>query len=204
MKPPSKGDSWNTGIKDAPVAITEYDPAWPSQFERERELLAATLQEWSDGPIEHVGSTAVPGLPAKPVIDIMVAVRSLDASRGAIPALTPLGYLYAPYHADVMHWFCKPSPAFRTHHLHLVPFGSLLWTERLDFRDHLRRNPTVAAEYAELKRRLAKEHEFDREAYTEAKGPFIRHVLDLARTVPRSGTPFNQPVQPTPARGPRG
>jgi GrpB-like predicted nucleotidyltransferase (UPF0157 family) len=180
MRSPAKGDSRTSGIEDAPVHIVEYDPAWPSRFERERELLAVALQKWTGGPIEHVGSTAVPGLPAKPVIDILVAVVSLDASRDALSALAPLGYLYYPYHADIMHWFCKPSPSFRTHHLHLVPFSSRLWTERLLFRDHLRRNPMVAAEYAELKRRLAKEYEFDREAYTEAKGPFIQHVLDVA------------------------
>ncbi len=182
MRSPSKGDSRKGRIQDAAVNLVEYDASWPDQFERERELLAVTLQEWIHGPIEHVGSTAVPGLPAKPIIDIMVAVQSLDASREAVPALEPLGYLYAPYHADVMHWFCKPSPSFRTHHLHLVPFGSRLWTERLVFRDHLRRNPTVAAEYAELKRRLAKRYEFDREAYTEAKAPFIQEVLDIAKT----------------------
>jgi GrpB-like predicted nucleotidyltransferase (UPF0157 family) len=127
-----------------------------------------------------VGSTAVPGLVAKPVIDIMVAVASLAASRPAISALADIGYVYVPYRAEVMHWFCKPSPSFRTHHLHLVPFGSRLWVERLAFRDHLRRDAAVAAEYAELKRRLAQRYEFDREAYTDAKEPFIRRVLSLA------------------------
>ena len=79
-----------------------------------------------------------------------------------------------------MHWFCKPSAAFRTHHLHLVPFNSPLWIERLAFRDFLRKDPAVAAEYAELKGRLATQFEFDRESYTDAKGPFIQHVLGLA------------------------
>ena len=124
-----------------------------------------------------MGSTAVPGLAAKPVIDIMAAVESLAASREAIAAAAEAGYLYFPYRPDEIHWFCKPSASFRTHHLHLVPFGGRLWIERLAFRDCLRRDAATAAEYAALKQRLAKEYMFDREAYTDAKEPFIRKVL---------------------------
>jgi GrpB-like predicted nucleotidyltransferase (UPF0157 family) len=81
----------------------------------------------------------------------------------------------------VMHWFCKPSPAHRTHHLHLVPLGSPLWIEQLAFRDYLRTHPDTAREYASLKHTLAAAHRFDREAYTAAKGPFVRRVLGEAR-----------------------
>ena len=165
---------------EASVQIVPYDPAWPSLFEQERTLLEAALETWLTGPIEHFGSTAVPGLPAKPVIDVMAGVESLDASRDAIPAAGGLGYVYYPYRPDVMHWFCKPSAAFRTHHLHLVPVNSRLWIERLAFRDYLRKQPALAAEYADLKVGLAKQFEFDREAYTDAKGPFVQRVLALA------------------------
>jgi GrpB-like predicted nucleotidyltransferase (UPF0157 family) len=165
---------------DASVRIVPYDPAWPSLFQQERSLLEAALGKWLAGPVEHFGSTAVPRLAAKPVIDIMAGVESLDASRDAIAAAGGLGYVYYPYRPDVMHWFCKPSAAFRTHHLHLVPFNSPLWIERLAFRDYLRKVPAVAAEYAELKGRLATQFEFDRESYTDAKGPFIQHVIGLA------------------------
>ena len=79
-----------------------------------------------------------------------------------------------------MHWLCKPSDAVRTHHLHLVPFGSPLWHDRLAFRDYLRRHPPIAAEYVALKRELAAKYEFDRSAYTDAKEPFVRRVLALA------------------------
>jgi GrpB-like predicted nucleotidyltransferase (UPF0157 family) len=79
-----------------------------------------------------------------------------------------------------MHWFCKPNSSQRTHHLHLVPYGSALWSERLAFRDYLRSNPAVAGEYANLKARLADVHRNDREAYTEAKGPFVARVVRLA------------------------
>ena len=162
---------------DAPVEVVAYDVTWPSKFEAERLLLEAILARWLAGSIEHIGSTAVPLQPAKPVIDIMAPVYSLKASRPAIEAAATTGYVYYPYKAEVMHWFCKPSPYHRTHHLHLVPFGSPLWHQRLDFRDALRRNPTLAAEYAELKLRLAEKFRLDREAYTEAKSPFVQRVL---------------------------
>jgi GrpB-like predicted nucleotidyltransferase (UPF0157 family) len=149
-------------------------------FEQERSLLRRELDEWLTGSIEHVGSTAIPGLAAKPVIDIMAGVESLAASGGAIAAASRIGYVHFPYRPDVMHWFCKPSPAFRTHHLHLVPFNSREWIERLAFRDYLRRDSTAAAEYAALKHKLAIAFEFDRESYTDAKGPFIRRVIELA------------------------
>jgi GrpB-like predicted nucleotidyltransferase (UPF0157 family) len=166
--------------KSAPVRVVCYDPTWPDQFERERSDLAALLAPWLVGPIEHVGSTAVPGLAAKPVIDIMAAVRDLDSSRPVIDVLPRLGYCYWPYREDVMHWFCKPSDAFRTHHLHVVPFRSQLWLDRLAFRDYLRAHRPVAAQYASLKYELAKRCEFDRETYTDAKLPFVERVLRMA------------------------
>ena len=162
---------------DAPVYIAPYDRSWPARFEAERRLLANILHPWLAGPIEHVGSTAVPGMPAKPVVDIMAGVESLEASRDAVGVLREHAYHYAPYRSDVMHWFCKPCLSERTHHLHLIPFDSPLWHERLGFRDHLRHNRAVAEEYARLKHHLAELHRQDREAYTEAKGAFIARVL---------------------------
>ncbi|HLI65941.1 MAG TPA: GrpB family protein [Caulobacteraceae bacterium] len=160
-----------------PVVIEPYDPAWPAMFEVERAVLAAVLAPWLAGPIEHIGSTAVPGLPAKPVIDIMGAVADLAASRPAIEALTPLSYCHFDYKGEVMHWFCKPSDRMRTHHLHLVPFGSPLWLERLAFRDRLRADPAVRDAYRDLKLGLADRFRDDREAYTEAKTDFILTML---------------------------
>jgi len=113
-----------TPQREAPIHLAAYNPAWPSLFEVERDVLEGTLEPWLSGPIEHIGSTAVPGLLAKPVIDILAAVDTLEMSRPAISVLVGLGWVYFPYRGEVMHWFCKPSPAFRTHHLHLVPFGS--------------------------------------------------------------------------------
>ncbi|HVU05093.1 MAG TPA: GrpB family protein [Polyangiaceae bacterium] len=169
-----------TDTDDAPVRIVSYDASWPSSFEAERAVLANVLEAWLVGSIEHVGSTAVPGLAAKPVIDIMAPVGDLDASRPAIAALTAVGYCHFPYRPERMHWFCKPSPAFRTHHLYLVPHDGPTWRERLLFRDVLRARPDILAEYAALKQRLATLHEFDRETYTDAKSPFVERVLGMA------------------------
>jgi GrpB-like predicted nucleotidyltransferase (UPF0157 family) len=160
-----------------PIRLVPYDPTWPSRFTEEAKALKAALGPWLAGPVEHVGSTAVPGLAAKPVIDIMAAVRDLPSSLEARRALVPLEYRYYPHRPDVMHWFCKPSPRRRTHHLHLVPYRSRLWFDRLAFRDALRERPSVAAAYAALKASLAERHEFDREGYTEAKGDFVRRTL---------------------------
>jgi len=159
------------------VILSTYNPEWPHKFEREKELLISAAGQWLNGSIEPIGSTSVPGLIAKPVIDIMFGVRSLDISRPAIEAIVNSGYHYYPYKKEVMHWFCKPSPDHRTYHLHLVPFQSDLWIERIRFRKLLRSNTEVAKEYSDLKRELAQKYQRDRESYTEKKWPFIKKVL---------------------------
>lgn len=164
----------------ARVEIVPYEPAWPRRFEEEREALRHVLTPWLAGPIEHIGSTAVPGLAAKPVVDIMAGVDTLDGSRDAIEAAATLGYCYFPYQAHLRHWLCKPSDAFRTHHLHLVPVGSAQWIRPLAFRDYLRAHAEIAAQYEQLKRRLAEEFRSDREAYTRNKAPFIDAVTEKA------------------------
>jgi GrpB-like predicted nucleotidyltransferase (UPF0157 family) len=168
------------GVDEEPVRIESYDPSWPARFEEERRALEKTLGNSITGGVHHVGSTSVPGLDAKPVIDILVGVDDLESLRNFIEPLGGLGYMYAPYRPDEMHWFCKPDPAHRTHHLHLVPTDSPRFNGELAFRDYLRIHREVAKEYAALKRRLAAEFEHDREAYTEAKADFIQEVLDRA------------------------
>jgi GrpB-like predicted nucleotidyltransferase (UPF0157 family) len=169
--------SSTTEEKSAPVIVVPYDSSWPDKFEREKQVLSHALAPWLACPIEHVGSTAIPGLAAKPIIDIMVAVENLDASRPAIQAAEASGYIYWPYKADIMRRFCKPSDAHRTHHLHLVPFGSGLWQARLGFRDALRADARLAQEYAQLKFSLASKYRDDREAYTQSKSGFVHRVL---------------------------
>ena len=164
------------------VEIVPYDPAWPGEFEAEKARLEPVLAPWLAGAIHHVGSTSIPGLAAKPVIDILAEVRSLEESRAAIEPLRALSYHWFPYQEDLMNWFCKPSPERRTHHLHLVVRGSRAWREELAFRDALRAEPETARAYEELKRRLAVELADDREAYTVAKTEFVESVL--ARALP--------------------
>jgi len=163
----------------APIEIVDYNALWPGKFAEERERLLVAISQWLRGSIEHVGSTAVVGLRAKPVIDIMAGVESLPASRDAIRVLRRLDYQYWPYKSDVMHWFCKPSAEFRTHHLHLVPVGSSMWVERLAFRDRLRADASARIEYAALKDDLATRYSDDREAYTDGKTDFVRRMVAL-------------------------
>ena len=162
---------------DEPVRIEPYKPAWPARFELERAALQGAIGEWVAGGIHHVGSTAVPGLDAKPVIDILVGVQSLEEARSCFERLAALSYLYGPYRVAEMHWFCKPHPSRRTHHLHLVPTSLPRFRDELAFRDYLRTHRDVADKYAALKRHLAAEFEHDREAYTAAKSDFISAIV---------------------------
>jgi len=181
---------------DAPIELVAYQSGWPALFSAEATTLSAVLSPWLVGPIEHIGSTAVPGLLAKPIIDMMAPVRSLTEARGAIEAAAGAGWVYFPYKADVMHWFCKPSPAHRTHHLHIVPIDSQLWHDRLAFRDALRSQPETAAAYAHLKLSLAQKYSQDREAYTEAKTSFVAQVI--AAWNPRAGAAAHKAGNPDP------
>jgi GrpB-like predicted nucleotidyltransferase (UPF0157 family) len=169
-----------TSHPDAPIEVVPYNSAWRDMFLAEQAVLHQVLAPWLAGEVEHVGSTAVPGLAAKPVIDIMAPVNTLAESLGAIKAAESLGYLYWPYKPTQMHWFCKPSPAHRTHHLHIVPATSEPWRQHLAFRDALRANAQLAQAYALLKLRLAEQHRTDRDGYTEAKTPFVLAALQAA------------------------
>ena len=164
-------------MSQASVELREYDASWPSKFELEKNFLMSIAGHWNEGGIEHVGSTSIPGMKAKPVIDIMFGVKSLQGSLPAIDLLVSNGYQYWPYKKEVMHWFCKPSDSYRTHHLHLIPYQSPLWGERIKFRDILRSNTDIAKDYERLKETLAVKYKDDREAYTREKWPFIREVL---------------------------
>lgn len=169
-----------SGWVDQEVRLVAYDHTWPVRFEAEAALLEGAIVAWVTGGIHHVGSTAMPGMTAKPIIDILVGVADLRTSLPCVELLEPLGYVYAPYLPEVMHWFCKPDPARRTHHLHLVPTDSGRYRDELDFRDTLRADPATAQAYAELKQDLAQRFRQDREAYTAGKTGFVAEVLGRA------------------------
>lgn len=165
-----------------PVAVVPYDLVWPARFEAERALLEGVLAPWLEEGIHHVGSTAIPGIAAKPVIDVIAGVRELEAARAAFEPLREHSYHHTPHRPGIAHHFSKPSPRLPevTHGLHLTEPGSDLWRERLAFRDALRSDFVLAAEYEALKLRLATEHPHDVGAYTAGKRDFVTCVLAAA------------------------
>jgi GrpB-like predicted nucleotidyltransferase (UPF0157 family) len=168
-----------TGCPPKCVVVVPYDTRWPVLFEEEKRRLEIALGGLG-ASIEHVGSTSVSGLAAKPVIDIMVGVRSLADIERRIEALEECGYHYVPEYERELperRYFRRPLLHPRTHHLHCVVLGSEFWRRHLAFRDHLRGNPEDALAYGALKRRLARLHRWDGPAYTDAKSPFIEGVL---------------------------
>jgi GrpB-like predicted nucleotidyltransferase (UPF0157 family) len=165
---------------DDPVVVVPYNEAWPSLFEEERACIERAIGPWVE-EIEHVGSTAVPGLAAKPVIDIMVGVKSLDDTPIFVKRLEAIGYEYVPELERQMpqrRYFRKLRQGRRTHQIHLVERSdAAFWDRHILFRDYLRRHPLVAVEYARLKHELSGRFRDDRIAYTEAKTAFIREVV---------------------------
>jgi GrpB-like predicted nucleotidyltransferase (UPF0157 family) len=162
------------------VTVVPYDPDWPRRFEAERELLERVLAPWLDEGIHHVGSTAIPAISAKPLIDMIAGVRDLHEARAAFGPLGEQSYVYTPHRPGIAHHFSKPSPVLpeTLYGLHLTEPGSDLWRERLAFRDALRNDPALAAEYETLKFRLAEECRLDLCAYTAGKRDFVIRVLD--------------------------
>jgi GrpB-like predicted nucleotidyltransferase (UPF0157 family) len=157
------------------IVVAPYDPDWPMRFEEERTLLERVLRPWLEGGIHHIGSTSIPGISAKPILDLMAGVRDFEEAREAYEPLARHGYVHEPHRPGIAHHFAKHSPDGRTTHgLHLTEPGSDLWRERLVFRDALRADPGLAAEYEALKLGLVDE---DADAYVQAKRPFVADVL---------------------------
>jgi GrpB-like predicted nucleotidyltransferase (UPF0157 family) len=163
------------------VEIVDYDPRWPVLFDEEAMRLRAALDPSLIVGLEHFGSTAIPGLSAKPIIDILIAVRSLAAAQASF-----VGALREVYWADNPKkdrmFFVKGMPPFgsrRSHHVHVTETHGEMW-QRLAFRDYLRAHPEEAETYERLKRRLAAEHQTDREAYTDAKSAYVESVMRKA------------------------
>ena len=176
------------------VALVPHDPRWAELFRRERDHLRTCLPADLLGRIEHFGSTAVPGLAAKPIVDMLVEVADLQATRMRIaPVLESQGYDYfwRPTHGDdgppFYAWFIKRNPGtgVRTHHIHMVEADFVEHWDRLLFRDYLIEHPCVAGEYQELKLRLASAHPNDRVAYTNGKTEFVLRVTEQAKRLYR-------------------
>jgi GrpB-like predicted nucleotidyltransferase (UPF0157 family) len=174
------------------IQVVPYDLDWLRRFEAERSLLEDVLLPWLEGSIQHVGSTAIPGVAAKPVIDIVAGVRDFEAARAAYEPLSGQSYVHAPHRPDIAHHFSKPSPRLSEMRfgLHLTEPGSDLWLERLAFRDVLSADTALATEYEALKIRLAVAHGDDLGAYTAGKRDFVERVLA------RVGLEDRSPVSP--------
>jgi GrpB-like predicted nucleotidyltransferase (UPF0157 family) len=149
-----------------PRLFVPYDAEWPALFEAERARLEDALEPWLTGGIHHIGSTAVPGLAAKPIIDMIAGVRDLEEARGAFEPLEALGYSYREHRPEA-HLFVTATSG-----IHLTEAGSDLWRERLAFRDALRADPELRREYAEWKLEHAGPNGYD-----DTKWPFVARVL---------------------------
>jgi GrpB-like predicted nucleotidyltransferase (UPF0157 family) len=172
--------------KNDGIELVAYDEKWPEMAAMEIKRLRAALPQEGVLDIQHVGSTAIPGSLAKPVIDIQIAVVSLPTIKPiAVDTVEALGYQYWAENPDPERlFFVKGMPPFgkkRTHHVHIVEPSSKHWQGKICFRDYLIAHPEAACEYEELKRKLALKYRYDRESYTEAKSDFINAILLKAK-----------------------
>jgi GrpB-like predicted nucleotidyltransferase (UPF0157 family) len=170
------------------VTVVPHSVEWSSLFSELRDELLGAFAPTSV-VVEHIGSTSVPGLAAKPVIDVLLGASSLAEIESRIEPLSKLGYSYiSKYESELpmRRYFVKSPFASLRVHVHAVQLTSRFWREHLAFRDLLRANPALRSEYETLKLRLAAEHAHDKSAYTAAKGIFIQSALSLAG-VPNAG-----------------
>lgn len=202
--PRSDADSRTLGVSAMPAAIVimPYDPQWPTDYQRERTSILAALG--GHALIEHIGSTSVPGLAAKPIIDIMAGMeRFADAARLDAPLAT-IGYelrddLTAKLGLQEDRLYFNGPTGSETVHLHVTQIGSTFWREKLLFRDLLRADAELAGRYAALKYRLAPQFS-DGPSYSTAKGEFIRAALEQAQTAFSPAAPAGG-SRTTPGRG---
>ncbi len=163
------------------ITVVEYDPEWPRIYEEEKRLILGVVGEHVKS-IYHVGSTSVPGLGAKPIIDIIAGLDSGEAADRCLPTLAAIGYNdVTPEPTEEDWYYClgktPHSPGF---HLHLMKNGSEFLMRHILFRDYLRAHPETAMEYYELKKRLVEKYADKREVYTESKTGFIENIIEVA------------------------
>ncbi len=166
----------------APVVMAPYDPDWPALYEAEAQRIADVAAPWIVA-IEHIGSTAVEGLAAKPIIDIMVGLAGKAAALESLSSLRSLGYTVSDPEEEDWHFVLsrKSAGSDPGYHVHLMTHRSWSWRRHLLFRDYLRAHPQAARKYQRLKLSLARKYRDDRPAYTGAKTAFIEKIQDAAR-----------------------
>lgn len=166
------------------ISIEPYGSDWPQLFAEQALRIQRYLAEWLSAPVEHIGSTAIPGMPAKPIIDMLALVPDSGSFGGALPLLSSIDWVHAPEPGDREHrkWSVGfPSVEHRTHHLHVVEQDSNDWPQWLLFRDYLRTHSDSAQRYAALKKALAAADDHDRLRYRAGKAPLIEQLLAEAR-----------------------
>jgi GrpB-like predicted nucleotidyltransferase (UPF0157 family) len=165
------------------IVLAPYNPEWPSEFENEKNRIGTVLSpEWA--VVEHIGSTSVPGLAAKPVIDILVGLRDFDRAMEAVDSLESIGYAYLPQYEDTMPYrrlLILEEENKRSVNLHMVAIDTEFWERHLRFRDYLRSHPEVRDAYNQLKTDLAQKDWASVNDYAQAKTEFIRRVEAQAK-----------------------
>mgnify|MGYP000992905945 CR=1 FL=1 len=165
-------------FKNQPIIIVPYDPFWPVAFKEEAARIWSVVGDLLTS-LEHIGSTSVPGLAAKPVIDMLAGLKSLSDTPALVAGLCPLGYVYEPEREEFIpdrRYFSKMKKGSLGYHLHMVEPSTDFYIRHLAFRDYLRDHPDAAAEYAALKIKLSKQYRSDRDGYTNAKTTFIKDI----------------------------
>ncbi len=168
------------GLSDDIVKLIPYTPDWAHSFEAESLRLQGVLGS-QIVDVEHIGSTAIPNLVAKPIIDMSVGVYDFDSAKTCIPKLEAAGYTYLGENGIPRRHYFKLGLPNVTHHLHMVEIHSLDRMQTVLFRDYLREHPEIAQAYATLKIRLAEQYPYDRPSYLKGKGPFIQQVIARAK-----------------------
>ena len=165
------------GLQNEKVKLSEYSPAWEKLYKKEEKLLIPIVEKYGLG-IEHIGSTAIPGSKAKPIIDMVIGVKSLKDGEKLIKPLKKLGYK-CRHDASIekRYFFTKGNKTQTSYHLHIVRFNSSLWKNQLLFRDYLRKHKDVVKKYNELKEELAEKYKDDRKKYVAGKDKFIKSVI---------------------------
>lgn len=172
------------GVRQDSIVIEPPDPGWAEAFETQRAPVEGALAGSLAAPIHHIGSTSVPGLPAKPIIDMLALIHDYDAFAPALLKLERIRWMLSPEpgDADRRTWsVCFPTVERRTHHLHVVEHTSTSWRDWLLFRDYLRAHREEALRYGELKQDLAAADRSDRVLYRSGKAPLIGELMQRAR-----------------------
>lgn len=170
-----------TNMTESIVYLNDYNPDWEKSYEYEKKRILDALGDKVVG-IEHIGSTSIKDLKAKPIIDIIVGVKNLDEVFYFVTPLRDIEYEYVPKpEFKARRFFRKGLYGQGTCHLHICEFNSSEWIEKILFRDYLRLHTHAAQEYVSLKKELASKYQFDRSTYTKKKEPFIKAIIEKAK-----------------------